>query len=84
MNPKALGAWALAGVTIALATGNPVYRGLVLLCTLNVLIALRRPAVSLRGLLVALIVAAAIAVATTTLASHTESTRFSCCPQAFP
>ena len=54
MNPRALGAWALAGVTIALATGNPIYRVLVLLCALNVLIALRRPGVSLRGLLVAL------------------------------
>ena len=36
MNPRALGAWALSGVTIALATGNPVYRVLVLLCALNV------------------------------------------------
>jgi energy-coupling factor transport system permease protein len=84
MNPRALGTWALAGVTIALATGNPVYRVLVLLCALNLLIALRRPAVSLRGLLVALIVAAAIAVATTTLASHTGVHAFLVLPSGIP
>lgn len=84
MNPRALGAWALAGVTIALATGNPVYRVLVLLCALNVLIALRRPAVSFRGLLVALLVAAAIAMATTTLASHTGVHAFLVLPSGIP
>ena len=36
MNPRALAAWSLSGITIALATGNPVYRVLVLLCALNV------------------------------------------------
>ena len=56
MSPRSLGAWALSGVTIALATGNPVYRVLVLLCALNVVMALRRPGVSLRGLLIALVV----------------------------
>jgi energy-coupling factor transport system permease protein len=84
MNPRALGAWALAGVIIALATGNPVYRVLVLLCALNILIALRRPAVSLRSLFVALIVAAAIAVATTTLASHTGVHAFLVLPSGIP
>jgi energy-coupling factor transport system permease protein len=84
MNPKALGAWAFSGVTIALATGNPVYRVLVLLCALNVLIALRRPDVSLRGLLIALLVAAAIAIATTTLASHTGNHAFLVLPYGIP
>ncbi len=84
MNPRALGAWALAGVTIALATGNPVYRVLVLLCALNVLIALRRPGISVRVLIVALIVAAAIAIATTTLASHTGVHAFLVLPAGIP
>ncbi len=84
MNPRALGAWALSGVTIALATGNPVYRVLVLLCALNVVMALRRPGVSLRGLLIALGVAAAIAVATTTLASHTGGHAFLVLPSGIP
>jgi energy-coupling factor transport system permease protein len=84
MNPKALAAWALSGVTIALATGNPIYRVLVLLCALNVVIALRRPEVSLRGLLIALLVAAAIAVATTTLASHTGNHAFLVLPSGIP
>jgi energy-coupling factor transport system permease protein len=84
MNPRSLGAWALSGVTIALATGNPVYRVLVLLCALNVVMALRRPGVSLRGLLIALGVAAAIAVATTTLASHTGDHAFLVLPSGIP
>jgi energy-coupling factor transport system permease protein len=84
MNPRALGAWALAGVTIALATGNPVYRVLVLLCALNVVMALRRPGASVRGLLIALAVAAAIAIATTTLASHTGQHAFLVLPSGIP
>lgn len=84
MNPRALGVWALAGVTIALATGNPIYRVLVLLCALNVLVTLRRPGISLRGLLVALVVAAAIAIATTTLASHTGVHAFLVLPSGIP
>lgn len=84
MNPRALSAWALAGVTIALATGNPVYRLLVLLCALNVLMALRRPGVSVRGLLIALVVAAAIAITTTTLVSHTGDHAFLVLPSGVP
>jgi energy-coupling factor transport system permease protein len=84
MNPRALGAWAVSGVTIALATGNPVYRVLVLLCALNVLIALRRPGVSMRALVVALLVATAIAVVTTTLASHTGDHAFLVLPSGIP
>ena len=67
MNPSALAAWSVAGITIALASGNPVYRVLVLLCALNVLVALRRPDVSLRGMAIALSVAALIAIVITTL-----------------
>ena len=84
MNPRGLCAWALAGVTIALATGNPVYRLLVLLCALNILMALRRPGVSVRGLLIALIIAAAVAVATTTLVSHTGDHAFLVLPSGIP
>jgi energy-coupling factor transport system permease protein len=84
MNPRALAVWSLAGVTIALSTGSPVYRTLVLLCALNLLIAFRRPGVSLRGLLIALAVAAAIAIATTTLASHTGDHAFLVLPSGIP
>jgi energy-coupling factor transport system permease protein len=84
MNPRALAAWSLAGITIALATGNPVYRLLVLLCAINVLIALRRPDVSLRGLLIALAVAAVVAMAVTTLASHTGAHPFLVLPAGIP
>jgi energy-coupling factor transport system permease protein len=84
MNPRAVAVWVLSGVTIALATGNPVYRVLVLLCALNVVIALRRAEVSLRGLAIALGVAAVIAIVTTTLASHTGAHAFATLPSAFP
>src|ERR1700719_3128819 len=84
MNPRALAAWSLSGIAIALATGNPVYRLLVVLCAINVLTALRRPLVSLRGLLISLAVAAATAPAITTLASHTGAHPFLVLPAGIP
>lgn len=84
MNPRAVAAWSLSGITIALASGNPVYRVLVLLCALNVLVALRRPDVSLRGLGIALVVAALIAITVTTLASHTGDHAFLTLPAGIP
>ncbi|MHB8488180.1 MAG: energy-coupling factor transporter transmembrane component T [Candidatus Dormibacteria bacterium] len=84
MNPRALAAWSLSGITVALASGNPVYRALVVLCSINVLVALRRPNVSLRGLAIALAVAGLIAVTVTTLASHTGDHAFLVLPAAIP
>jgi energy-coupling factor transport system permease protein len=84
VNPRALAAWSLSGIIIALASGNPVYRVLVLLCALNVLVALRRPEVSLRGIGIALVVAALIAIAVTTLASHTGDHAFLVLPAGIP
>ncbi|MFI5284945.1 MAG: energy-coupling factor transporter transmembrane component T [Candidatus Dormibacteria bacterium] len=84
MNPRALAAWSVSGITIALASGNPVYRGLVLLCALNVVVALRRPEVSLRGLAIALVIAAVIAIVVTTLASHTGAHAFLALPAGIP
>jgi energy-coupling factor transport system permease protein len=84
VNPRALAAWSVAGITIALASGNPVYRVLVLLCALNVLVALRRPDASLRGMAIALSVAALIAIVITTLASHTGDHAFLMLPAGIP
>lgn len=84
MNPRALAAWSISGITISLASGNPVYRVLVLLCALNVLVALRRPDVSLRGMGIALVVAALIAITVTTLASHTGAHAFLTLPAGIP
>jgi len=50
MNPRALAAWSLSGITIALATGNPVYRLLVLLCAINLLTVFRRADVAAESL----------------------------------
>jgi energy-coupling factor transport system permease protein len=84
VNPRALAAWSISGITIALASGNPVYRVLVLLCALNVLVALRRSDVSLRGLSIALVVAALVAIFVTTLASHTGDHAFLVLPAGIP
>jgi energy-coupling factor transport system permease protein len=84
MNPRALALWSVSAVTIALATGNPVYRVLVLLCALNLLVVMRRPGTSLRGLVIALVVAAAIAMAVTTLASHTGHHVLASLPSGIP
>jgi energy-coupling factor transport system permease protein len=84
VNPRALATWSVSSITVALASGNPVYRVLVLLCALNVLVALRRPDVSLRGVAIALAVAALIAIIITTLASHTGDHAFLVLPAAIP
>jgi energy-coupling factor transport system permease protein len=84
VNPRALATWSVSSITVALASGNPVYRVLVLLCALNVLVALRRPDVSLRGVAIALVVAALIAIIITTLASHTGDHAFLVLPSAIP
>ena len=84
MNPRSLAAWSLAGMTIALASGNPVYRVLVLLCALNVVVMLHRPDVRIRGLFLALVVAGCIAIVVTTLASHTGDHAFVALPSGIP
>ena len=71
MNPRAIGAWSLAALTIAVSTTNPVYRGVVALCALNLVLARGRPGVRLRPLVVTAAVAAAIATVVSLLLSHT-------------
>lgn len=73
MNPRAIGAWSLAALAIAVSTTNPVYRGAVALCALNLILARGRPGVRLRPLLVTVGVAAAIATLVSLLLSHTGS-----------
>jgi energy-coupling factor transport system permease protein len=43
MNARALAAWSLAGLIVALSSSNPVYRAMISLIALNVLLAWRRP-----------------------------------------
>ena len=73
MNARAIGAWSLAALAIAVSTTNPVYRGVVALCALNLILARGRPGVRLRPLLVTVAVAAAIAPLVSLLLSHTGS-----------
>ena len=71
MNPRAIGAWSLAALSIAVSTTNPVYRAVVGLCALNLVLARGRPGVRLRPLVVTAAVAAAIATAVSLVLSHT-------------
>jgi energy-coupling factor transport system permease protein len=59
MNPRALAAWSAAALLMALSSGDPVYRGAVLLCGLNLVLARGRRGPGLRGLLIGVGVAAA-------------------------
>ena len=73
MNPRAIGAWSLAALAISVSTTDPVYRGVVALCALNLILARGRPGVRLRPLLVTVVVAAALATLVSLLLSHTGS-----------
>lgn len=69
--PRAWLLWSLAAVTVALASDNPVYRGLVALAALNVLLRWLPPGRNLRPLAVAVVLAAAFAGLINVIASHT-------------
>ena len=84
MNPRAIGAWSLAALAIAVSTTNPVYRGVVALCALNLILARGRPGIRLRPLLVTVAVAAAIATLVSLLLSHTGSHPLIQLPAAVP
>ncbi len=69
--PRVWLVWSLAAVTAALASDNPVYRGLVALAALNVLLTWLPPGRNLRPLAVAVVLAAAFAGLVNVIASHT-------------
>jgi len=70
LDARALAAWSLAGLLLALGTTNPVYRGLVALAALNVVLATARPGSRPRALLLPLGTAMAISVVLNLLLSH--------------
>lgn len=70
MNPRALAAWSAAALCIVLATNNPAYRVVVLLCALN-LVLTRASTARLRFLLLSVGIAAVTSTALTFLLSHT-------------
>jgi energy-coupling factor transport system permease protein len=84
MNPRAVSAWSFAALTVALATSNPIYRALVLLCALDVLVAFRRRGTHIRGLLLAVTIAGIVALAITLLFSHTGTHVLLRLPDAIP
>jgi energy-coupling factor transport system permease protein len=70
VNPRALAAWSAAALCIVLATNDPAYRVVVMLCALN-LVLMRAGAARLRFLLLGVGVAALTSTALTFLLSHT-------------
>jgi len=71
MSTRALAAWSASGLVIALSTSNPAYRGVVLLCALNLLLARGRRGPGFRLLLTGIGIASLVATLVTLLLSHT-------------
>jgi energy-coupling factor transport system permease protein len=70
MNPRALAAWSLAGLVVALGTTNPYCRGLVALAGIAVLLRHAGPEVRLRPLFLLLLSAVLVAALLNPLLSH--------------
>jgi energy-coupling factor transport system permease protein len=70
MNPRALAAWSLAGLVVALGTTNPYYRGLVALAGAALLLRRSRPGARLRPLFLLLVGATLGAALLNPLLSH--------------
>ncbi len=70
MNPRALAAWSLAGLVVALGTTNPYYRGLVALAGVALLLRQARPGARLRPLFLLLLGAVLGAALLNPLLSH--------------
>jgi energy-coupling factor transport system permease protein len=70
VNPRALAAWSLAGLVVALGTTNPYYRGLVALAGIALLRSRARPEARLRPLFLLLLSAAVGAALLNPLLSH--------------
>jgi energy-coupling factor transport system permease protein len=84
VSTRALAAWSASGLAIALSTTNPVYRGVVLLCALNLLLARGRRGSGMRLLLIGIGIAAFTATLVTLLLSHTGSHVLARLPTAIP
>jgi len=84
MSTRALAAWSASGLVIALSTSNPIYRGMVLLCALNLLLARGRRGSGPRLLLAGIGIAALVATLVTFLLSHTGAHVLLRLPGAIP
>jgi len=84
MSTRALAAWSGSGLVIALSTSDPVYRGVVLLCALNLLLARGRRGSGSRLLVAGIGVAALVATLVTLLLSHTGAHVLLRLPGAIP
>ncbi|MGI8609168.1 MAG: CbiQ family ECF transporter T component [Candidatus Dormibacteria bacterium] len=84
MNPRAVAAWVAACLAIVLLVNNPVYRGLVALVAINLLVAHRRPGLSLRPLLLLLLGFTALTILYNPLLSHAGAHPLAHIPRELP
>jgi energy-coupling factor transport system permease protein len=84
VNTRSLAAWSGSGLFITLATSNPVYRAVVLLCAANLLLARGRRGPGPRLLLVGIGIAALTATLLTLLLSHTGAHVLARLPSGIP
>jgi energy-coupling factor transport system permease protein len=83
-NPRALAAWSVASLVVALGSTNPFYRGLVALAALALLLSGRLPGARLRPLLTLLAAGWAIAIPLNALLSHLGDDVLFTVPTAIP
>jgi energy-coupling factor transport system permease protein len=84
LNPRAVAMWSMAAIAIVVLTNNPVYRGLVALVAVNLLVARRRPGVSLRALTGFLGAFALVTILYNPLISHAGEHALLRLPEAIP
>ncbi|MGH2513256.1 MAG: energy-coupling factor transporter transmembrane component T [Candidatus Limnocylindrales bacterium] len=84
MNARALIAWSMAGLIVALSTTNPLYRAIVALVALNVLLRWRRPEQDLRFLVRAIIFTTVGAVVLNLAVAHVGATALFSLPADWP
>jgi energy-coupling factor transport system permease protein len=84
LSPRTIAAWSVAAMAVVLLTNNPVYRALVALVALNLLVAHRRPGISIRTLLGFLGGFALFTVAYNPLISHGGAHELVRLPEALP
>ncbi|MBV8195388.1 MAG: energy-coupling factor transporter transmembrane protein EcfT [Candidatus Dormibacteraeota bacterium] len=83
MNPRALAAWSVAAMAIALSTTNPVYRAVVALCAINLIVA-HSSGGRMRPLFIAIGVAALTSTLVSLLLNHTGAHVLARIPDGVP
>ena len=84
MNARALLAWSASALVVVLSTSNPVYRGVVALCALNLILARGAPGARLRPLFIGMGIATVLATLVSMFLSHTGTHALFALPSDVP